>query len=253
MANQMKWSNWSQDLYNMLPTQDGSQNPNLHQINTDLRLPVPVHQRPRRTFDPSLSKRYGKPTFTPAKLVRYSPKYGYSRIFNFPYRGSHYRPRMNTVVIQIHGIAAPEARNPQAAGGVFFGRGAQNHSFNLDATLPQTSNRAVLEALRIALKEVITMRHTTLDPRWKEVTIMTNSEYVIKSFSEWIWQWEVNGWQRIRHGGVIEHVSLIYEIQHLFTHLEGSLNVAIRFWKVDRNDLKGADDCAKVALGLTAV
>lgn len=206
-------------------------------------------QKPRRTFNPRYSRRYGVPTLKPEELVRYSPKYGYSRIFNFPYRGAGYRPRMNTMVLQIHGIAAPIHRDGpfRAAGGVFFGsqQNPHNHGVVLQVKDPQTNHRALLLALRFALQELINMKHTMLDKRWKEAMIMTNSEYVVKSFSEWVWQWELNGWQHIRRGGLIEHADVIFDCQNLMTHLEESLNMSVRFWKVRKQDIGGAYDNAK--------
>ena len=96
-------------------------------LHSDLPIQLPFvapGQRPRRTFDSRYSRRYGHPTFEPLRLVRYSPKYGYSRLFNFPYRGSGWRPRMNTLVLQIHGTAVPAEHvggsHNQAAAGVFL-------------------------------------------------------------------------------------------------------------------------------------
>lgn len=206
-------------------------------------LVVP-EKRPRRTFDPRFSRRYGYPTLEPRQLVRYSPKYGYSRLFNFPYRGSGWRPRMNTIVLQIHGIAD----SAQAAGGVYFGREDRDSRFTLGVLHRQTHQTAILVALYQALQRLIAMRHVTLDDRWREAIIMTNNTYVIQSFNKWVWQWEVNGWQHIRRGGQIQHMEIIREIQNLLTHLENDLNMAVRFWKVDKKDIPGARKCANVAL-----
>ncbi|KAK5942592.1 hypothetical protein PMZ80_005157 [Knufia obscura] len=187
----------------------------------------------RRTFIPQRSRRYGNPTFPIKKLVKYSPKYGYSRLFNFPFSGSNWRPRMNTIVIQIQGLANPNSStdpNSAAAAGVYF---------------------ALLEATLIALKETIAMRQTILDPRWKEIIIMTNSDYVKQSLTRWIWTWERNGWNHMKQqNNPIAHIRTMEELQNIMTYIETTCNMTVRFWKVSREDIAGADGQAQVAMQL---
>ena len=160
---------------------------------------------------------------------------------------------MNTIVIQIQGIAIPNSSTDPdsvATAGVFFGEGSpHNISFVLPTYMQQTSNRAVLEAILVALKEVMAMRQTVLDPRWKEVLIMTNSEYAKKSLSQWVWSWEKNGWHHMRQeGNLIANLDTMQELQNVLTHIETTLNMAVRFWKVDREDIAGADELAQLAM-----
>jgi len=160
---------------------------------------------------------------------------------------------MNTIVIQIHGIASPNsATSPDsvAAAGVYFGaKSSHNINFVLPSHMDQTNNKAVLEAIRTALKEVMAMRHTVLDPRWKEVIIMTNSEYAKKSLSEWVWQRETNGWHHMRQqNSPIAHLNTMQELHNTISHIETTLNMAVRFWKVSREDIAGADGLAQLAM-----
>lgn len=206
-----------------------------------------------RKFIPQRNWRYGNPTFPIKKLVKYSPKYGYSRLFNFPYAGSHWRPRMNTIVIQIQGVANPNSStnpNSTAAAGVYFGRdSSHNISFVLPSYMQQTSNRAVLEAALVALKEVVDMRQTVLDPRWKEIIIMTNSDYAKQGLTKWIWNWERNGWNHMRQrNNAISHVDTMQQLQNIMTYMEKTCNMAVRFWKVGREDIAGADGLAQLAM-----
>jgi len=159
---------------------------------------------------------------------------------------------MNTIVIQVHGIATPNAAsNPDsvATAGVYFGpESSHNVNFVLPSRMEQTNNKAVLEAMRTALNQVMAMRHTLLDPRWKEIVIMTNSEYAKKSLSEWVWTWETNGWHHMRQqGGPIAHLNTMQDLHNIICHIETTLNMAIRFWKVSREDIAGADGLARLA------
>ncbi|KAK5105497.1 hypothetical protein LTS08_001774 [Lithohypha guttulata] len=209
----------------------------------------------RRSFNPEFSKRYGRATFPPEKLVKYSPRWGYARLFNFPYPGSSFRPRMNTIVVQVHGVAIPNSRTDptgRAGAGIYFGRDDCPHNMNfaLQPYVVQTANRAILEAVRTALSELISMRHTKLDPRWKEVLIMTNNDYVKQSLDKWVWEWEHNGWQRMGRLDNIKNLETMKEVHNLLTYIETMLNMAVRFWKVDRKDIFGADRLATQALSL---
>lgn len=140
---------------------------------------------------------------------------------------------MNSVVVQIHGVAIPNDGSDaqgQAAAGVYFGKGClHNKLVSLPQGLQSTNSRAILVAIKTALDELILMRHTMLDPRWKEVFIMTNSEYARKSFHEWVWQWEVNGWQHIGRKGTVENLDLLQEIHGQLIHIETALTMAVRF------------------------
>lgn len=161
---------------------------------------------------------------------------------------------MNSVVIQLHGTAIPNSTSDpdgRAGAGVFFGENSpHNCYFALPPYMPQTANRATLEAVKTVLVRLISLRETLsgLDPRWKEVFIMTNNDYVKDSLCKWVWQWERNGWKHIKEGGKIQNVDAMQEAQNLLTYIESSCNMAVRFWKVDRKNLAGADDLSSRAL-----
>lgn len=209
----------------------------------------------RRTFRPHRNRRYGLPAsdFPPSRLVKFSPKHQYSRLLNFPYPGANFQPRMNTIVIEVHGISRlndPSKPDSAAAFGVFFGPTcARNASFMLSTHLKQTANRALLEAVRYTLNNVIQMRHTNFIPGWKELIIMTNSDYAKKSLSNWVWQWEKNGWRRTGGKELIENIEIMQDLHNLMSYMEHSLDMSVRFWKVDREELDGANGLARKALG----
>ena len=122
-----------------------------------------------------MTRRYGFKTFDPDKLVRYSPRHELSRLMNFPFHGSHFRPRMKTIVISVDGGSRGNSGNDpasRAAYGVFFGPGCRyNRCSTLQYGVPQLSNRAELEAIRQALR-VIQSRHRSGEfDGWREIII----------------------------------------------------------------------------------
>lgn len=77
---------------------------------------------------------------------------------------------------------------------------------------------------------------------------MTNSEYAKNSLSIWVWQWEKSGWNRAANKGTIENIEVMQNLQKLITYMERCLDMSVRFWKVDRQDIAGADGLAQKAL-----
>ncbi|KAJ4509044.1 hypothetical protein HRR83_007283 [Exophiala dermatitidis] len=207
-------------------------------------------QRPRRNFDPTKSVRYGWKTFDPDKLVKYSPKWEYSRLFHFPYTGAPFVPRMRSVVISVDGGSRGNNRsnpNSRAAYGVFFGRNCRYNKYGLlDSHVPQTSSRAELEAVRMALNIVRGRRRAGQLEGWREIIIKLDSDYVAKCLSEWVWEWERNGYKSNK-GKKVEHADLIREIHQTITDLEKE-KMAVRFWRVDRQWNQEADALVNQAL-----
>lgn len=159
---------------------------------------------------------------------------------------------MNTIVVQVQGISdLNDTSKPESAAafGVFYGpECARNCSFTLPTGFRQTANRAVLEAIRCTINLVIQMRSTEFIPGWKELIIMTDSDYAKKSLSVWVWQWERSGWNRAGKKGIIENVEIMQDLHNLITYMENSLDMSVRFWKVGREDIAGADKLAHKAI-----
>ncbi|OAP58751.1 hypothetical protein AYL99_07841 [Fonsecaea erecta] len=205
--------------------------------------------RPRRNFNPKKTRRYGRQTFDPDYLVKYSPKWQYSRLFNFPYPGAHWQPRMRTIVIAVDGGSRGNNRNDpksRAAYGVFFGPNCPRNTHGLvSQSAPQTSSRAELEAVRKALELVQGMKQAGEIEDWREVIIKLDSDYVAKSLSEYVWIWEKNGF-KTKNGAPVEHGDLIREMHDTITQLEQ--NGAVRFWRVGREWNREADALVNQAL-----
>ncbi|KIW74855.1 hypothetical protein Z517_11625 [Fonsecaea pedrosoi CBS 271.37] len=215
-----------------------------------LKLKLKLEQdRPRRNFNPRKTKRYGRQTFDPGFLVKYSPKWKYARLYNFPYPGAHWQPRMRTMVIAVDGGSRGNNRNDpksRAAYGVYFGPDCpRNTQALLPPSAPQTSSRAELEAVRKALEIVQEMKRAGELDGWREIIIKLDSDYVAKSLGEYIWTWERNGFMT-RKGTPVEHGDLIRELHGTITQLERE--GAVRFWRIGREWNREADALVNQAL-----
>ena len=156
---------------------------------------------------------------------------------------------MRSVVIAVDGAArGNNSANPasRAAYGVFFGRNCKWNSYGtVDQTKPQTNSRAELQAVREALLTVLRRRQLGELTGWREIIVQTDSEYVAKSLSEYIWSWQLIGWRTIR-GDPVKHLELIKEIHNMICHLEE--RGAVRFWRISREFNTAADALANRAL-----
>lgn len=85
--------------------------------------------------------------------------------------------------------------NPQAGIGVYWGRGSQ---YNISERLMgrQTNNRAEIHAVCKALKQAQYEMHEN------KVTVNTDSEFLIRSVTEWMPKWKENGWKLSTGGNV---------------------------------------------------
>ena len=187
----------------------------------------------------------------PKELVKYSPKYRFSRLMNFPRHGSRFRPVMNSVVVSIHSGARPNNRSyGSAAYAVSFGdKPCVRDMFDLlDEDLPQTQHRAILEALDMCLDTFHDMVRNDDIPFGRPLfVIKTNSETLIRSMDEWIWDWVENGGYK-KNGKEVEHWDLIEKIHETICYLESDFNATVRFWKVDREDISDAVSLMRDAL-----
>ncbi len=214
------------------------------------RLRFCLQAHPRRNFDPTKARRYGRPTLDPDRLVKYSPKWEYSRLFNYLHAGKYsWRPRMRTIVIATDGGSRGNNRadpTSRAAYGVYFGKNCLRNAHGLVSRFePQTSSRAELEAVRVALKTVAFMRQGGTLEGWREVIIKLDSDYVARSLSDYVWKWEQNGYMNARRKKV-EHADLIREIHETIKELEEE--GAVRFWTVRGEWNKEADLLVNQAL-----
>ncbi|KAL3684952.1 hypothetical protein R1sor_002974 [Riccia sorocarpa] len=131
--------------------------------------------------------------------------------------------------------------NATAAYGVYFGHGS---CYNRCGLLPwnerHTSQNAEIYAAQIAF-DFITENFSC-----KGITIITDSSYLVKAMTEYIYKWVRNGFissgtnRRIVNAGALENLhETIVDME-----VEG---VDVRFWHVRREDNEDADALANAA------
>jgi ribonuclease HI len=168
---------------------------------------------------------------------------------NWPFRGSQFRPQMRSIVIAVDGAARGNSNtdpNSRGGWGVFWGKNCKSNDCGILAPdVKQTNSRAELEAVRQALRGLLRRRANGELLGWKQVIIKLDSDYVKKTFDEYISEWQKRGWKK-SDGKVPKHLGLIQEIHSMILDIE--LNGAVRFWRVDREWNKDADALANKAL-----
>jgi ribonuclease HI len=204
-------------------------------------------EEPQRIFDPQNSRAH---RHVPAdQLIVYNPHKEVRQLREMnPYTGQM-SVDSRTVVVSIDGACrgngTPSAR---AAWGVYFGpQSMLNASDALDATLPQTSTRAEIEALSQALD--IIRYNVSDDHSLVHYHIRTDSSYLVKTFSSWIHNWIENGGMNSQ-GRRVAHFEVLEEIQELLDDMTDGDDggMTFKFWLVPRDDNKEADALANQAL-----
>lgn len=86
--------------------------------------------------------------------------------------------------------------NPKAGYGVFWG---DNHPLNVAKRIKgrQTNNRAEIKAVTKAVEQAI-------QNDYNGVIVFTDSQFVVKAMTKWIYGWRQNGW-RLYNGGPVKN------------------------------------------------
>lgn len=188
----------------------------------------------------------------PNRLVIDNPRYDFSKLKYFQYL--HGRPRplwveKRSLVVSIDGACRGNNRsdpNSRASYGVYFGQTSPHNRYGcLDRELVQTSSRAELEA---AIKAVETIAELDLTgQRTTRVILKTDSDYLHKSMTEWIWNWLANG-GKASTGRKVEHVEDFFALHHRIMEIEKAKRIRVQFWRVPREFNQAADALANLAL-----
>ncbi|KAK6339781.1 hypothetical protein TWF718_009175 [Orbilia javanica] len=153
-----------------------------------------------------------------------------------------------SMVINIDGACRKNGgENPRGAYGVYFGPNSHYNVSGLIASdVAQTSNRAEIEALIKALDiiQIITNKDMSLS----NLVIITDSEYLVKSLTEWVYIWEKREGMTSK-GTPAAHFHLLKQIRDRLDWMEYSDDGGIRcqFWLTDRNHNVEADKLANLA------
>lgn len=205
-----------------------------------------------RPFDPTTTRRYGRPTLPPNRLVIDNPKYDFSKLRYFHYlpgRGRTLWVEKRSIVVSIDGGARGNSNtNPdsRASYGVYFGKSSpHNRCGCLDRRLPQTNIRAEIEAA-IQAVELIAQIDLT-EQRTTKVVLKTNSDYLHKAMTEWMVNWLCTGGIGSK-GQEVKHWYYLQELHQRIMEVEDMKGIRILFWWVPREYNMAADALADLAL-----
>ncbi|KAJ5683095.1 hypothetical protein N7462_006260 [Penicillium macrosclerotiorum] len=171
-----------------------------------------------------------------------------------------HEPHVNTIVVGIGAASTHDGRfDGRASIAAYFGASnAHNIAHPLISPRP-TYQMAMLEACRYVLRRTQLCldewkRHkaeaTTITQCCLNVLIIkTDSEFIVRGYTEWLPNWKVNGWRNHRDEPV-SFASLWREIDSLITALERSIRVV--FWHVPRQINEVAHSMARVALQMVS-
>lgn len=201
----------------------------------------------RRRFDPLYSPMH-RPV-PESELVIYTPSKKVSQLqVKHPRTGAIELDEL-TVVVSIDGACrgngTPSARG---AWGVYFGtQSPYNASGLLDPSLPQTSNRAEIEALSQALHTI--QSDISKDISLQRIHIKSDSLYLVRAMSEWMEGW-IGNHGRNAEGRPVKHYAVLKEIHERLDEMtyddDGGLD--FKFWHVPREKNSEADALANQAL-----
>ncbi|PTB40353.1 hypothetical protein M441DRAFT_59125 [Trichoderma asperellum CBS 433.97] len=155
----------------------------------------------------------------------------------------------HTVVVSIDGACRGNGTSlARAAWGVYFGpQSTYNSNGTLNPTFPQTSTRAEIEALSQALE--IIYKDISKDFSLQRYHIITDSSYLVQTFSERIQTWIKNGGKNSK-GKKAAHFDILKKINDRFNDMTYGDNggMEFKFWQVPREENKEADVLANEAL-----
>lgn len=89
-----------------------------------------------------------------------------------------------------------------------------------------------------------------LDLTWQRTTrviIKTDSDYLHKSMTEWIWKWMANGGVAST-GREVKHLEYLLALHRRILQVENAKQIRVLFWRVPRAFNGGADALANLAL-----
>jgi len=121
------------------------------------------------------------------------------------------------ITVFTDGSCLKSKRGIYAGYGVYFPNGEISNISKPFLKKPITNQRAELYAIKIALEYITEL----LD--FSFINIYTDSEYSIKSLTQWIFKWEKNGWKTAAKKPV-KNLDLIKPIYQIIKKYKGRIN-----------------------------
>jgi len=212
-------------------------------------VPIPTEHPVHRTFDPSWNELYQG---LQSDIIGTCPcclenrlKVRNTTTQNLGIDGDEFDG--HNFVIAIDGACRGNGTaNSRASFGVFWGEGA---AFNFSGLLPQDFSQTNQVAEVYAAIQALQEAQTRLELREGcvcKVLILTDSSYLVKGISEWIWKWKANGYRTSRNQPVVNG-NLFAQLDKLVDVFERQ-DIPVWFWHVRREFNQAADALANQAL-----
>ena len=142
-----------------------------------------------------------------------------------------------TIVVSIHGACKRNGQaGAKAAYSLYFGKGSKfNTADYLPKVLSHKSQNAQLYACQRAVEVIEDVVDRDLDGGLETVIIKTHSSYLVKCFSEYVFEWEKNGYLNAHGNPVINRVA-VEKIQNLLVESTKEGRAKYQFWLVGKTD-----------------
>jgi ribonuclease HI len=153
-----------------------------------------------------------------------------------------------SLVISIDGAARGNSNtdpNSRASYGVYFGKASpHNRCGCLKSHLPQTSSRAEIEAAIQAVEMIAQL--DLRGERTTKVVIKTDSDYLLRSMTEWMYTW-INTGGIASSGQKVKHWQDLLALHERILEVEHMKRIRVQFWWVPRAYNQEADALANRA------
>lgn len=186
--------------------------------------------------------------FDPPNLTCYDPTIQLTRLQECTRNTTNLAPT-NEIAITIDGACRGNGTNQaRGAWGVYFGPRSQHNSRGLLQNGPQTNQRAEIVAAIKALDimEPIIRHYTANWGMDLDIVLVTDSDYLAMSMTQWVWNWLQNGWTSA-NGGPVVNGQLLELLHDRIERLENT-GTSVKFWRVSRDFTQEADRLANEAL-----
>ncbi|CAI7593906.1 unnamed protein product [Penicillium glandicola] len=166
-----------------------------------------------------------------------------------------YEGHEDSLIIAIHGECVTGKTGPRSAIGVFYGR---SNAGNISWPIPSKDShhttqiaeltaclRALRNATSIIEKRRSMMRKGKILMPLNTFVIKTDSEYLVRSLTEWLPKWKKNGWKTCK-GVPVANTDMFKLAEAGITMVE--MVVQVKFWLVPKENNMEATCLAKMAL-----
>ena len=166
-----------------------------------------------------------------------------------------YEGHEDSLIIAIHGECFIEKTKKRSAIGVFYGRGnngnvsfpipgKDDHSHTTQIAELTACLRALRNATSIIEERSSMMRKGKMLMPLNTFVIKTDSEYLVRSLTEWLPKWKSNGWKTCK-GAPVANADMFKLIETGIIMVE--MVVQVKFWLVPKANNLEATCLAKMA------